>query len=103
MPHLILQPLVENAIQHAVAPRASNSHIDISARRQDHFLRLEVRDNGPGIPANDDVQDRQHVGLNNVRARLSQIYGRDFRFELANGREGGLSVVMEIPFRHQAS
>ena len=103
VPHLILQPLVENAIQHAVAPRASNSHIDISARRQDHFLRLEVRDNGPGIPANDDVQDRQHVGLNNVRARLSQIYGRDFRFELANGREGGLSVVMEIPFRHQAS
>jgi hypothetical protein len=36
-----------------------------------------------------------------VLARLDQIYGRDFRFELANGRDGGLTVVMELPFQHE--
>src|SRR2546427_7310713 len=49
VPHLILQPVVENAIQHAVAPRTAQSHIDIKAQRRDGLLRLEVKDNGPGI------------------------------------------------------
>jgi two-component system, LytTR family, sensor kinase len=95
--------VVENAIQHAVAPRATRSHIDVAAKRLDGLLRLEVRDDGPGIPANGEAEDRQRVGLNNVRARLDQIYGRDFRFELATRLEGGLTVVMEIPFQHEAS
>src|SRR5438876_7863260 len=49
VPHLILQPIVENAVQHAVAPRTAQSHIDIRAQRLAGLLRLEVKDNGPGI------------------------------------------------------
>ena len=63
------------------------------------MLRLEVKDNGPGIDAKSDLLALRGVGLNNVRARLSQVYGSDFRFELTNGAEGGLTVTMEIPFR----
>jgi len=37
-----------------------------------------------------------------VRTRLQQIYGPDFRFELTNGENGGLTVVMEIPFQREA-
>jgi len=99
VPHLILQPLVENAIQHAVAPRTAQSHIDIKAQRLAGLLRLEVKDNGPGIASKSDLLELRGVGLNNVRARLSQAYGSDFRFELTNGAEGGLTVTMEIPFR----
>src|SRR5213593_643872 len=99
VPHLILQPLVENAIQHAVAPRTAQSHIDIKAQRLDGLLRLEVKDNGPGIASKSDLLELRGVGLNNVRARLNQVYGSDFRFELTNGAEGGLTVTMEIPFR----
>ena len=99
VPHLILQPVVENAIQHAVAPRTAQSHIDIKAQRRDGLLRLEVKDNGPGIASKSDLLALGGVGLNNVRARLSQVYGSDFRFELTNGAEGGLTVTMEIPFR----
>jgi two-component system LytT family sensor kinase len=99
VPHLILQPVVENAIQHAVAPRTAQSHIDIKAQRLDGLLRLEVKDNGPGITSKSDLLGLRGVGLNNVRARLSQVYGSDFRFELNNGAEGGLTVTMEIPFR----
>src|SRR5881396_2511867 len=84
VPHLILQPVVENAIQHAIAPRASRGHINIEAKRLNSLLRLEVRDNGPGIASNGDLLGTEGVGLSNVRARLHQIYGSDFRFELMN-------------------
>ena len=99
VPHLILQPVVENAVQHAVAPRTAQSHIDIKAQRLDGLLRLEVKDNGPGIASKSDSLELRGVGLNNVRARLSQVYGSGFRFELTNRAEGGLTVIMEIPFR----
>jgi len=99
VPHLILQPVVENAIQHAIAPRATRGHIKITAKRLNSSLRLEVRDNGPGITSNSDLPGTERVGLSNVRARLHQIYGSDFRFELMNAGGEGLTVVMEIPFQ----
>ena len=102
VPHLILQPVVENAIQHAIAPRATPGRIHIEAKRLNGSLRLEVKDNGPGIVSNGDLIEKQGVGLSNVRARLNQIYGSDFRFELMNSKDGGLTVVMEIPFQRQA-
>src|SRR6266487_5194557 len=102
VPHLILQPVVENAIQHAIAPRAARGHITIEARCINSLLRLEVRDNGPGITSNGVSLGMKGVGLSNVRARLDQIYGSDFRFELVNSRDGGLAVVMEIPFQREA-
>lgn len=101
VPHLILQPVVENAIQHAVAPRTMQSEINIKAERRNGVLRLEVRDNGPGMAA--DPLAARGVGLNNVRARLQQIYGQNSRFELTNGQTGGFTVAMEIPFQTEAS
>jgi two-component system, LytTR family, sensor kinase len=98
VPHLILQPVVE----HAMAPRAKRGHINIETKRLNNLLRLEVRDNGPGIASNGDLLEAEGVGLNNVRARLHQIYGSEFRFVLMNARDGGLTVVMEVPFRREA-
>jgi len=102
VPHLILQPVVENAIQYAIAPRATPGRIHIEAKCLNGSLRLEVKDNGPGIVSNGDLIEKQGVGLSNVRARLNQIYGSDFRFELMNSKDGGLTVVMEIPFQREA-
>ena len=102
VPHLILQPVVENAIQHAIAPRATRGHINIEAKRLNSLLRLEIRDNGPGITLNGDLLRTEGVGLSNVRARLHQIYGSNFRFELMNARDGGLAIMMEIPFQREA-
>jgi len=103
VPHLILQPIVENAIQHAIAPRAARGHINIQARRLDSLLRMAISDNGPGISSNAISPSKKCVGLTNVRNRLQQIYGPDFRFELTNGGNGGLTVVMEIPFQREAN
>jgi len=94
VPHLILQPVVENAIQHAIAPRATPGHINIEAKRLNSSLRLEVRDNGPGITSDRDSRGTEGVGLRNVRARLNQIYAPNFRFELINRSHGGLAVVI---------
>src|SRR5260370_6635128 len=82
LPHLILQPLVENAIRYAIAPHASPGRIKIEAKRLDGLLRLEVKDNGPGIDAKGDSVEKHGLGLTNVRARLKQIYGAEFRFEM---------------------
>jgi sensor histidine kinase YesM len=103
VPHLILQPVVENAIQHAIAPRAAQGHINIEAKRLDSLLRVAISDNGPGMSSNAISPSKRCVGLTNVRARLEQIYGRDFRFELTNGGNGGLIVVMEIPFHRETN
>src|SRR5256714_222045 len=102
VPHLILQPVFEHAVQYAIAPRATPGRIHIEAKRLNGSLRLEVKDNGPGIVSNGDLIEKQGVGLSNVRARLNQIYGSDFRFELMNSKDGGLTVVMEIPFQREA-
>src|SRR5205823_12301780 len=91
VPHLILQHVVENATQHAIAPRASPGRITIAAKRLDNVLQLEVRDTGPGIPATYPSQPSHGVGLSNVRARLERHYGRDFTFELTNGAEEGVA------------
>jgi sensor histidine kinase YesM len=101
VPHLILQPIVENAIQHAIAPRSARGQIKIEAMRLNSLLRIAIRDNGPGITSNANSPAKKCVGLTNVRTRLQQIYGSDFRFELTNGEDEGLTVIMEVPFQRE--
>ena len=99
VPNLILQPIVENAIKHGIAPRAAPGRIDIRARRSSHLLEIEVEDNGRGLGANGkpDRKIKEGVGLSNTRARLDQLYGSSYRLELADASEGGLRVTLEIP------
>lgn len=107
VPTLVLQPLVENAVRHAIEPRAARGHLDIRARRRDGRLRLEVADDGPGLgPAGPgDINGAgipstgSGIGLANTRARLEQLYGKGHRFTLANAPAGGLVVTLEIPYR----
>jgi len=103
LPHLILQPIVENAIQHAIGPRATRGQIKIEAKRLDSLFRVAITDNGPGITSNPNSPAKKCLGLTNVRTRLQQIYGSDFRFELTNGENEGLTVIMEIPFQREVN
>jgi two-component system, LytTR family, sensor kinase len=99
VPNLILQPIVENALRYGVAPRSTPGRIEISAKRDDGSLRIEVKDNGPGLSAITAPNDsfKEGLGLSNTRARLEQLYGAAHRFELANAPGGGLVVTLEIP------
>jgi len=102
LPNLILQPIVENAIKHGIAPRTDNGHIEIDARRLDGMLQVQVTDNGPGLPSNGSSTGRlvkEGVGLANTEARLQQLYGHKHRLDLANTLRGGVTVILEVPFK----
>jgi two-component system LytT family sensor kinase len=96
VPNLILQPLVENAIKHGLEPEARPGRITLRAYRLDAGrLRLEVEDDGRGLPAG--KTSRVGIGTGNCEARLKQLYGSAGRFELAPAPGRGVRAVVEIP------
>jgi len=102
VPRMILQPLVENAIKHGIAPRTDRGHVQIVAGRQEDTLWMEVRDNGGGLHGGTLTKLRTGVGLSNTRARLQCLYAGQHRLEFSD-RHGGLAVRVEIPFERHAS
>ncbi|MEP6570476.1 MAG: histidine kinase [Acidobacteriota bacterium] len=100
VPNLILQPIVENAIRHGIASRSTPGSIDIAAKQLGGRLRIQVRDNGPGLPDHRTSQNqfKKGLGLANTETRLKQLYGADHLFDLSNDPAGGLIVTLEIPF-----
>jgi two-component system LytT family sensor kinase len=99
VPHLILQSLVENAIKHGVSRMEGLGTIELSAERRGDWLRLVVRDNGPGMRG---AELEEGVGLKNTRARLDQFYGSDQSLTLHDLESGGVEAVIEIPFHTRA-
>jgi len=97
VPNLMLQPLVENAIRHGIAPRAAPGHVVVTAARRGDRLELSVVDDGVGEKASRDHRDG--VGLGNTRARLLSLYGSEHRFEAGGASAGGFTVHIEIPYR----
>jgi sensor histidine kinase YesM len=99
VPSMITQPLVENAVQHAVAQTPGAARIAIRAWRDNGSLLLEVADSGPGFGG---MQPREGIGLGNTRARLVQLYGPAQALRFGAGRDGGASVIVTLPWRDPA-
>ncbi|HEY7530355.1 MAG TPA: histidine kinase [Gemmatimonadota bacterium] len=97
VPSLLLQPLVENAIRHGLGSRAGTGRISVRARTDAGQLRIEVADDGRGLPPGG--LPREGVGLGNTRARLAQLYGGAHRFQVHEPPEGGLTVTIDLPAR----
>lgn len=96
VPVLILQPLVENAMKHAVAPREDGGRVVVQARREGETLVLRVMDDGPGLDPAAAVEGGG-IGLANTRDRLRQMYGEAGRLQLERAEGGGLCVAVHIP------
>jgi len=95
VPHLVLQPLVENALRHGIGARTSPGRLEIRAERKGARLVLEVLDDGPGLPRTDRAPG---VGLANTAARLSCLYGDSARLAVSDRPQGGVVARVELPF-----
>jgi two-component system LytT family sensor kinase len=109
VPTLILQPLVENAIKHGIAPKVGKSRILVRAKRQRDSILLSVEDDGIGLSGQRDQNRRSlpgaepgaGVGLQNIRERLKTMYGGDAILSLVDIRSGGSRVTLEIPIAEE--
>jgi LytS/YehU family sensor histidine kinase len=99
VPAFFLQPLVENAIRHGIAPYEIMGRIDIRSRVLNGKLSVQIKDNGPGIEGDLESATGDGVGISNFRERLQQLYGDDQNLTFKNDPEGGLIVNIEIPLR----
>jgi two-component system LytT family sensor kinase len=111
IPSLLLQPVVENALKHGLAPKPGPGHLHIMARADGAWLRLTVEDDGLGpdggraaSPAGESQRGAGHalksgtgVGLTNVAGRLAALYGAAARLSLESRETGGTRVTIVLP------
>jgi two-component system, LytTR family, sensor kinase len=99
VPAFVLQPLVENAVRHAIAPRETGGAITIEARRTGDMLRVSIIDDGPGVREDIRANGNGRIGLSNTRDRLRELYADRGRLELTNADGGGTRATIDVPFR----
>ena len=97
VPRYLLQPLVENAIEHGFSEREGRGTIWVEGCRRDGRLYLEVRDDGLGLKVSPEHAFRKGLGLSNTRQTLEHLFGDRCRIEIGNRESGGVRVLIELP------
>ena len=98
VPSMLLQPMVENAIKHGLAPRLEGGQIHLRAHRRDGKLSIEIEDNGIGIPRERLLEVYGGgIGISNVHERLRLLYGDQFRMDIQSREGEGTQIHIEIP------
>ena len=103
VPNLILQPLVENAIKHNDFERSDITSVHVRAYKENLFLFLFISDNGPGFNGNAQSLLEKGIGLSNTKERLFRLYGENHQLEFSKSPDGGLQVMIKIPFESETS
>lgn len=100
VPSMILQPLAENAIKHAIAVQEQGGSITITVNRFADDLLIEIADNGPGADIiNGNLHRESGVGLVNTRERLHTLYNGKFSLIVAHNQPSGVKVSLRLPFQ----
>jgi len=97
VPSLILQPVVENAIKHGLAPKIGPGHLHIRAGRDGRFVKLEVEDDGIGFAPQAPESARRGVGLKIIAERLKTLYSAGASLEFESAKTLGSRVTILIP------
>ncbi len=95
LPALTLQPLVENAIKHSIAPRIEGGNISICASESEGVLYVSVTDNGDAKPP--DLSLTKGIGLRNISRRLNLCYEGRAQFDIEGGTPAGFTVSLALP------
>ncbi len=98
VPSMILQPLVENALRHGIAPKVEGGALTLRAQLSNGRLIVEVIDDGVGIPEHRQAEVYgSGIGISNVRERLKVVYGQDFLLKIDSQPGKGTAIRFEIP------
>ncbi|WP_430392244.1 sensor histidine kinase [Dyella sp. 20L07] len=99
MPPLLLQPLVENAIRHGIAPRTEGGVVSLHLEREQDLLTIDLRNDGVLPSEGDRPQRSTAIGLSNVRQRLMTLYPDNHALDVTVSPDGGCVVRIRLPFR----
>jgi two-component system sensor histidine kinase AlgZ len=99
VPALLLQPLVENAIRHGIAPRTAGGRLELHVERAGEQLQVRLHNNGVDALDQAEATSRPAIGLQNVRERLARLYGSAHKFDFVLAPNGDCTVQISMPFR----
>jgi two-component system, LytTR family, sensor kinase len=97
VPHLVLQPIVENAVRHGLGESEEAVGIDVTASGTDGTLTLIVSDDGPGLPPS--RSEQTGIGIPNTRNRLKRLYDGHASLVIENAAPRGVRVTITLPLR----
>ncbi len=106
VPCFLLQPIIENAIRHGIAPLEGHGILETSVERVGERLRMRVRDNGPGFSSgNGNGKATQAngygIGMKNTQERLSLFYPGAYEFIASEPVGGGCEIMIQIPYERR--
>ena len=109
IPNVMLQPIVENAIFHGIAPKEEKGLLTIKVFRTDENLVISVEDNGVGMSqetitllmSNEKINTGgfRKIGMANVSNRMREIFGEDYYLEIESVLDRGTKISMRIPYQ----
>ncbi len=97
VPPMILQPLVENAIKHGIAPLEDGGKVTVQIQKNEDAVAFRVCDNGVGLSSNDPLSTAGGIGLKNINARLVRMYGNSARLKFISTKNSGCEVNFLLP------
>ena len=98
VPNMIIQPLVENAIEYGIARTRSGGTLGLATQCVEDRLRILIVNDGPAADASTRAGG-SGIGMSNARSRLGRLYGDAFRLRLEEREQGGATLFLEVPRR----
>jgi signal transduction histidine kinase len=99
VPPMILQPLVENAIKHGIAPAEEGGSVYIRIQKEKEGITFRISNTGIGLSSSDPLTTANGVGLKNTDARLRKIYGESARLKIQSINDAGCEVAFVLPLK----
>jgi two-component system LytT family sensor kinase len=104
VPFLVLQPLVENAVQHGIQPKPGGGTVTVIAQDNGNEALISVEDDGVGMDADRlfaDLRDAHktgaHVGLGNIYQRMRSVFGDEYALMVETAPGAGMKVILRVP------